>query len=180
MHEILVMFVSRERVATGLPIPCWCRAVGIGQGKFGFFITVGLPLFPTSDGEVCAKVEIIKCLEATLSACGVSTVAETGSGLFRGHSFRVAGAQRLVTIGVEIDKIMVMARWAGSTVLRYVKKAPLANLSSEVMALEEHNGSCNPFSFSKQSSPHSRNRLRLRQLEPLLHTADCSVRSTWA
>ena len=63
-------------------------------------------------------------IEATLSA----------------HSFRVAGAQRLGTIGVEIAKIMVMARWAGSTVLRYVKEAPLANLSSEVVALEEHDG----------------------------------------
>ena len=35
------------------------------QGKFGFPLPSGLPLFPTSDGEVCAKVEIIKCLEAT-------------------------------------------------------------------------------------------------------------------
>ena len=88
------------------------------QGKFGFPFPSGLPLFPTTDGEVCTKAEIIKCLEATISAFGVSTVAENGSRLFGGHSFRVAGAQRLTTIGVEIAKIMVMARWAGSTVLR--------------------------------------------------------------
>ena len=110
------------------------------QGKFGFPLPSGLPLFPTTDREVCTKAAIIKCLEATLSAFGVSTVAENGSRLFGGHSFRVAGAQRLATIGVEIAKIMVMARWAGSTVLRCVKEAPLANLSSEVVALEEHNG----------------------------------------
>ena len=114
---------------------------GVAQlGKFGFPLPSGLPLFPTTDGEVCTKAAIIKCLEATLSAFRVSTVAENGSRFFGGHSFRVAGAQRLATIGVEIAKIMVMARWAGSTVLWCVKEAPLANLSSEVVALEDHNG----------------------------------------
>ena len=104
------------------------------QGKFGFPLLSGLLWFPTTDGEVCTQAAIVKCLEATLSAFGVSIVAENGSKLFGGHSFRVAGAQRLATIGVEIAKIMVMARWAGSTVLRYVKEAPLASLSSEVVA----------------------------------------------
>ena len=33
-------------------------------------------------------------------------------------------------------KIMVLARWAGETVLRYVKDAPLENLPAEVLALE--------------------------------------------
>ena len=31
---------------------------------------------------------------------------------------------------------MVLARWSGETVLRYVKDAPLENLPSEVLALE--------------------------------------------
>ena len=33
-------------------------------------------------------------------------------------------------------KIMVLARWSGETVLRYIRDAPLANLSTEVLALE--------------------------------------------
>ena len=41
VHEVLVMFVSMERVATGLPIPCRCRAVGIVAGQLWLSITVG-------------------------------------------------------------------------------------------------------------------------------------------
>ena len=76
------------------------------QGKFGFPLPSSLPLFATTDGEVCIKAAIIQCLEATLSAFGVSTVAETSLRLSGGHSFRVAGAQRLATFGVEIAKII--------------------------------------------------------------------------
>ena len=54
-----------------------------------------------------------------------------------GHSFRVTGAQRLAALGVDVVKIMVLARWAGDSVLRYVREAPLTNLPAEIRALEE-------------------------------------------
>jgi hypothetical protein len=57
--------------------------------------------------------------------------------LLGGHSFRVSGAQRLAALGVEVAKIMIMARWAGESVLRYVREAPLETLPKEVIALEE-------------------------------------------
>ena len=148
------MFVSGERVATLCPYHSGVAQLELLQGKFWFPLPSGLPLFPTTDGEVRTKAAIVKCLEATLSACGVSIVAENGSKLFRGHSFRVAGAQRLATIGVEIAKIMVVARWAGSTVSWYVKEAPLASLSSEVVALVEHNGLVQSIGFGAGSWSH--------------------------
>ena len=49
----------------------------------------------------------------------------------------MTGAQRLAAAGVEIIKIMVLARWAGEVVLRYVKDAPLVGLSEQVKSLED-------------------------------------------
>ena len=40
-------------------------------------------------------------------------------------------------MGVGVAKIMVLARWAGESVLRYVREAPLDSLPAEVRALEE-------------------------------------------
>ena len=62
--------------------------------------------------------------------------ALSGSKMRGGHSFRVSGAQRLASLGMDVIKIMVFARWAGGTVLRY-KDAPLGNLPSEVLTLED-------------------------------------------
>ena len=65
------MFVSRERVATGLTIPCRCHAVGIVAGQVSVSISVGPSIVPDSRWRgLFQKVEIIKCLG--------------------GHSFRLA------------------------------------------------------------------------------------------
>ena len=76
-------------------------------------------------------------LERTVEGYGAPIVQANGARLFGGHSFRVTGAQKLAALGVDVVKIMVLARWAGDTVLRYVREAPLGNLSAEVRALEE-------------------------------------------
>jgi len=64
-------------------------------------------------------------------------VQANGARLLGGHSLRVTGAQRLAALGVDVIKITVLARWSGDAVLRYVREAPLGNLSAEVRALEE-------------------------------------------
>ena len=46
-------------------------------------------------------------------------------------------AQRLAAAGVEIIKIMVLARWSSEVVLRYVKDSPLIGLSEQVKTLED-------------------------------------------
>ena len=107
------------------------------EDKFGLPLASDLPLFPDDCGTVCSKVNIIDALEATIIACGVSVHHSNGSKAFGGHSFRVTGAQRLASLGVEVSKIMILARWAGDTVLRYIREAPLENLPAEVAALEE-------------------------------------------
>ena len=105
--------------------------------KFGEVLPQTLPLFPTIDGDTVAKAVIVETLERTVAATGAKIVSENGGRLLGGHSFRVSGAQRLAALGVEVAKIMIMARWAGESVLRYVQEAPLETLPKEVIALEE-------------------------------------------
>ena len=95
-----------------------------------------VPLFPSVDGGVCKKQEIVRALEATITATGVAITSASGARVFGGHSFRVAGAQRLATIGVDVTKIMILGRWSSATVLRYVQEAPIGNLTEQVCDLE--------------------------------------------
>ena len=95
----------------------------------------GLPLFPTKDGRPVEKRDVVKCIEATIEAKGDPLVTDTGAKMYGGHSFRVSGARMLATLGVEISKIMILARWASAVVFRYVHDAPLVSLPAEVVAL---------------------------------------------
>jgi hypothetical protein len=105
--------------------------------RFGAQLPADLPLFPTEEGQPVARATVITALEATVQAYGDPIMQPNGSRLLGGHSFRVTGAQQLAALGVDVIKIMVLARWAGESVLRYVREAPLDNLPDEVRALEE-------------------------------------------
>ena len=111
--------------------------LGLLRERFGDPLPDGLPLFPTDAGEAVDKAVVVKQLLATIRAYGGATHSDGGACLVGGHSFRVTGAQRYAALGVEVTKIMILARWAGGAVLRYVRDAPLANLAEEVRALED-------------------------------------------
>ena len=102
---------------------------------FGEPLTDTLPLFPVASGNCVEKKAVIRTLEATLLAAGQPTTDDTGAKIYGGHSFRVSGARMLASLGVDIAKIMVLARWASDAVLRYVRDAPLDTLPSEVAFL---------------------------------------------
>jgi len=104
---------------------------------FGADRLQSLPLFPDKHGKVANKATVILALEATVRGYREPTVSASGSRLFGGHSFRVTGAQKLAAAGIEIIKIMVLARWSSEVVLRYVKDAPLIGLSEQVKSLED-------------------------------------------
>ena len=48
------------------------------------------------------------------------------NGRFTGHACRIAGAVRLASHGVSIDRIMFFARWRSNAVLRYIRDGPQA------------------------------------------------------
>lgn len=106
------------------------------EKTFGIPLPPKLPLFPQANGRHMDKAAVVEALEATVIAYGGRVRSPTGTRLFGGHSFRVSGAQMLAALGIEVVKIMVLARWAGETVLRYIREAPLAHLAEEVKALE--------------------------------------------
>ena len=48
----------------------------------------------------------------------------------KGHSMRVAGSQHLAALGLALMLIQILARWGGSTIMRYVAEAPLSKLTA--------------------------------------------------
>ena len=107
------------------------------QGFFGAPLDPSLPLFPDKAGNVISKAAVVKTLETTIEAMGLPIANDVGCKLYGGHSFRVTGARRLAALGVEIAKIMVMARWSSDAVFRYIRDAPLDRLPAEVAELED-------------------------------------------
>jgi hypothetical protein len=127
---------SGETGRPDCPYHAVVRQIGILKTAFGDPLPDDLPLFPGTSGCHVDKRVVVAALECTVVAAGDPILCGKGGRLFGGHSFRVTGAQRLASLGVQVVMIMVLARWAGDTVLRYVKEAPLDNLPAEVLALE--------------------------------------------
>ena len=58
--------------------------------------------------------------------------SEDGLRLFGGHSARVTGAQLFAALGIDVNKIRILARHSGETIMRYVQDAPLKSLRSDL------------------------------------------------
>ena len=76
---------------------------------------------------------------------GMPTQSAEGLRLFGGHTIRVAGAQALTTMGVEVNKVRILARHSGDAILRYVADAPVKSLRSDL-------GLCSASAASSSSS----------------------------
>jgi hypothetical protein len=94
-----------------------------------------LPLFPTRDGNISEKSKVVQTLEALASRCGASLVDDLGRRAFGGHSFRISGSRMLASMGLELSKIALLARWASNIIMRYVSEAPLVTLSEDCRRL---------------------------------------------
>ena len=92
-------------------------------------LPVDLPLFPTPQGRTMTKAKFIQNIEYLVCNQGLRLTGERGNRLFGGHSARVTGAQFLAGVGLDIFLIQLLARWASQVVLRYVREAPLKNLT---------------------------------------------------
>ena len=72
------------------------------------------PLFPNGWGEVPSKAKVIE---------GWNKVAPVGHDALSGHSARRSGAKRRAREGWALSIIMLLGRWAGSSILAYVEEA---------------------------------------------------------
>ena len=89
------------------------------------------PLFPSGTGGVLSKDQFIRASRATLRACGVETTREFEGLLlerFTGHIARISGVQWLHNVGVPMQMLQLLGRWASLTILRYLQAAPLQKL----------------------------------------------------
>ena len=94
-----------------------------------------LPLFPNEEGGFCTKESVVESIEHIAAMTGASLQDDMGRRAFGGHSCRVSGARYLASIGMELFKMMVLARWAGPTILRYVSESPLVHITDDVKRL---------------------------------------------
>jgi hypothetical protein len=91
-----------------------------------------LPLFPANDGQHCLKAAVVLTFEHLAVLCDQPLVSAAGLRLFGGHSARVTGAQSLAALGIDIQKLRILARHSGDAILRYIGESPLRSITSEV------------------------------------------------
>ena len=84
-----------------------------------------LPMFPTVDGAVVAKEEMVETIIQAAKLLKVDVVSLDGSERISGHSLRVTGAQGLARSGVECWAIQLLGRWGSDAVLGYIRAVPL-------------------------------------------------------
>ena len=83
-------------------------------------------LSPTS------KPAVVNTFESIGKLCGQPIRTETGLRAFGGHSARVTGTQTFAALGIEINKVRLMARHSGEAIMRYVAEALLRSLRADM------------------------------------------------
>ena len=89
------------------------------------------PFSPGRDGKPFSKERMVKAILEVAQLLGLSLIAPNGRAAFGGHAFRISGSRHLARCGVQVSSIMLLARWAGWVILRYLRDAPLVGLSAE-------------------------------------------------
>jgi hypothetical protein len=149
-------------------IPGLCCPYHVARDYWTWFSSSGFtrpgidgPLFPAAGGSAPGKAAVVSTFEAIGVMLGQPLYSETGIRMFGGHSARVTGAQALASLGVDVNKIRILARHSGDTILRYVADAPLRSLRADLFTLTARASA----SSSSASCTASAVQARLRKLE---------------
>ena len=92
----------------------------------------GFPLFPTECGNHAPKAKVVETFELLGTLLGQPLISPDGLRLFGGHTARVTAAQTFAVAGLEVNKIRILARHSGDTILRYVADASLHTLRADL------------------------------------------------
>ena len=90
------------------------------------------PLFPTMDWQHPGKRAVVDTFELLGGMMGQPLFSSEGMRMFGGHTPRVTGARTFAELGVEVNKLKILARHSGDTILRYVADTPLRALRSDL------------------------------------------------
>jgi hypothetical protein len=108
------------------------------------------PLFPNVKGAMPSKATVVTLFEAIGTLLQQALWSDEGIRLFGGHSARVTGAQMFAAIGIDVNKIRILARHSGETIMRYVQDAPLRSLRSD-LGLTPQGTVPSPFAVASRS-----------------------------
>ena len=90
-----------------------------------------LPFFPSASGFPTPPEAIVALIEFIAERCGEHLKTSDGVIRFGKHSWRSSGAVYLSSIGIEVSKIMLLARWDSPVVLHYCRLAPLKTITHD-------------------------------------------------
>ena len=112
--------------------PCALHAAMRHMAKlaaiFGDDLNPEMPFFPSLAGNHLKKEAVVDAYIDIGRRLGMEVRHENRA--IGGHTPRVAGAQFLASIGVEIALIQLLARHDSDAILGYVKEAPLQALTA--------------------------------------------------
>ena len=80
-----------------------------------------------------SKEHMIIAIQLIASKLGFEMKAADGRDAWTGHVFRISGPRHLCRHGVQVATILLLARWAGATIMWYLKDAPLLGVTKEYM-----------------------------------------------
>ena len=84
-----------------------------------------LPLFPQLSGGPITPETAVNVVEELAQRTGEKLYDAEGNTPFGKHAWRAAGAVYLTSIGVDVYKTRMMARWACDLITHYARLAPL-------------------------------------------------------
>ena len=109
------------------PVHAMIALLGSLRARGAAWVDLEAPLFPNAAGEHCSKLGTTAMFKAVGVAAGAKAL--DGQAELGGHSGRVSGARHLAGLGLELALIQLMARHASSTILDYVRDAPLLSIT---------------------------------------------------
>ena len=136
------------------------------------------PLFPTECGSHPPKTKVVETYERLASMMDQPLTSSDGLRLFGGHTARVTGAQTFALAGLEVNKIRILARHSGDTILRYVSDVPLRTLRAD-LGIRNPSSSTAPLSMGPgaKAAGVTQLRSRLAAFEAQLAQLDRRVQS---
>ena len=96
------------------------------------------PFFPAANGRFPTKAAVVDTFERIGEKLDQPLVTATGMRRFGGHTARVTGCRLYAENGAEVNKIRILARHSGDTILRYVGDTPLRSLKADLGIAAQH------------------------------------------
>ena len=122
---------------------------------------------------MASKAHVVGTFDKLAEATGESLLNADGCRRFGGHTPRVTGARHYATHGVEINKIRLIARHSGETIMRYVLDAPLQSIRAD-LGLSPQGTKLMPYA-STQCKGHPDMAAKVLALEAALDRMDAQL-----